>query len=548
MESIACIAFQMRILRRYLSYLKVSEEIRHAIANNVPVVALESTIISHGMPFPRNIEMATKIEALIRSRGVIPATIGIIHGEAQVGLTYDDLLALADPERHQNAVMKASRRDISFALSQKKTAATTVAGTMIFAHQAGIDIFATGGIGGVHRGAEVTMDISADLVELGRTPVAVICAGVKSILDIPKTLEFLETQGVPVVGLNTPIFPAFFTNDSSVRSPLVCESTEAVARMIFASKALGLSNGMIIGVPNPHPADSASIQVAIEASLAEAEKLNISGHAITPFLLSDIQRRTGGMSLEANISLVLNNASIAADIAKNLASLRASRPTVVSSSIGTKSFPSTSMQVKSNVLIFGGAVLDQVARISDRLIPGSSNPGKLSLSVGGVGFNIARRLAEEGHDPSLVTAIAGDSHGQRILTHCESVGIDMKHSLTSQAGPDAGGSATYTAVHGPDGELVIAVADMNIFTSIEPLHVQNIASYIRTSGAIICDGNISKEAFASVAQVCESYDKSLFFEPTSDHKCTLPIDARVIDKVSYSPQAEVCIHIMDAID
>lgn len=219
----------------------ISDEIQHAISNHLPIVALESTIISHGMPYPKNIEIAHKIENTVRINGAIPATIAIINGIPKVGLSSDDLMILGDNSRSQ--VMKASTRDIAYAISHNLTAATTVASTMKIANTVNIKVFATGGIGGVHRGVETTLDISADLIELGRTPVTVVCAGIKSILDIKKTLEYLETQGVPVIGYKTHDFPAFFTNNSSIKSPLTVNDSYTIANMMLHAEMMQLQHG-----------------------------------------------------------------------------------------------------------------------------------------------------------------------------------------------------------------------------------------------------------------------------------------------------------------
>ena len=237
-------------------FVSISEEVKQALAEGKPIVALESTIISHGMPYPRNIEVAIAVEDIIRNHGGIPATCAIIHGIPKVGLSTEDLDILG----HGHTVLKASRRDLGLAIANKAHAATTVAGTMILAHAVDISVFATGGIGGVHRGVESTMDISADLLELGRTPVAVVCAGVKSILDIPRTLEVLETQGVPVIGYQCNEFPAFFTNHSAIPSPIRLDHTLDIAKLIHAQRQLQLTNGLVVGVPNPSPADE-TIQV-----------------------------------------------------------------------------------------------------------------------------------------------------------------------------------------------------------------------------------------------------------------------------------------------
>ena len=295
-------------------YLKISPAVQKALDEGRPVLALESTIISHGMPYPQNLETARLCEAEARKHGVEPATVAIIHGKLCAGLTDEELeyLAKAGPK-----VAKASRRDLPILAARGADGATTVAATMIVAAMAGIRVFATGGIGGVHRGAEVTMDISADLEELARTPVAVVCAGAKSILDLGLTLEYLETKGVPVLGYRTEKLPAFYTDESDFRVDYRMDSPEEIADAITAQRDMGYPGGMLITNPIPHqyamPKDV--IDAAINQALAEAKEQGVKGKATTPFLLARVCELTGGESLKSNIKLVLNNVALGAQIA-----------------------------------------------------------------------------------------------------------------------------------------------------------------------------------------------------------------------------------------
>ncbi|MFA6505412.1 MAG: pseudouridine-5'-phosphate glycosidase [Treponemataceae bacterium] len=292
-------------------YLDISEEVSDAIARGQAVVALESTIISHGMPYPRNAETAYAVEAAVRDGGAVPATIAIMGGKLKAGLSHDEIERIA---RSGGTVVKTSRRDIPFVLSRTLDGATTVSATMIIADLAGIRIFATGGIGGVHRGAGETFDISADLEELARTDVAVVCAGAKSILDIGLTLEYLETRGVAVVGYGTDELPAFYTRESGYKVDWRVDSPEDLAETLRAKWSLGLKGGLVIA--NPIPVEDSMpksvIDAAISTALAEAAALGISGKETTPFLLARIVELTGGESLESNVRLVLNNARLAA--------------------------------------------------------------------------------------------------------------------------------------------------------------------------------------------------------------------------------------------
>ena len=300
-------------------YLQIHPEVEAAVKEGKPVVALESTIISHGMPYPQNVEMASRVEEIIRENGAVPATIAILDGVLKVGLTKEEIEFLATNKN----VVKTSTRDIPYIVSKKLTGATTVATTMILADLAGVRVFATGGIGGVHRGAETTMDISADLQELANTNVAVICAGAKSILDIGLTLEYLETNGVPVVGFGTDEMPAFYTRKSGFGVDYRVDSSMEVAEALKAKWDLNLNGGMVIANPIPEQfeMDYDTINNAIESALKEAEEKNIGGKEVTPFLLDKVKTITAGKSLASNIELVYNNAKVAAQIAKDLADL-----------------------------------------------------------------------------------------------------------------------------------------------------------------------------------------------------------------------------------
>ena len=295
-------------------YLAVNPEVAAAIAAGTPVVALESTIISHGMPYPQNVETALNGERIIRENGAVPATIAIIGGRLKAGLTAEEIEYFG---KKGQAIHKASRRDLAVLCARGEDGATTVTTTMIIAHMAGIKIFATGGIGGVHRGAETTMDISADLEELGQTPVMVVCAGAKSILDLGLTLEYLETKGVPVIGYGTEELPAFYTRQTGFGVDYRIDTPEELAAAFKASNEMGLKSGML--VTNPIPEEYAMpldvINAAIDQAIAECNAQGIHGKATTPFLLARVAELTGGDSLASNIRLVYNNAKVAAQTA-----------------------------------------------------------------------------------------------------------------------------------------------------------------------------------------------------------------------------------------
>ena len=301
-------------------YLDVAPEAAEALKAGKPVVALESTIISHGMPYPQNVETALQVEKIIRENGAVPATIAVIGGRLKAGLSPEEIDYLG---KTGSAVAKASRRDLPVLVAQGRDGATTVTTTMMIAHMAGIQVFATGGIGGVHRGAETTMDISADLEELARTPVMVVCAGAKSILDLGLTLEYLETHGVPVIGYGTEELPAFYTRKSGFGVDYRIDTPEDLAKAFYVKQDMGLGGGMLVTNPIPEEfsMDADVINKAISDAVAEAKDQGIHGKETTPFLLAKIKELTGGNSLDSNIQLVFNNARLAAKTASALSAL-----------------------------------------------------------------------------------------------------------------------------------------------------------------------------------------------------------------------------------
>ena len=301
-------------------YLSITPEISAAIRDGKPVVALESTILSHGMPYPDNLAFAAEVERIVRAEGAVPATMAIIDGVLKVGLTQDELELMCKGE----GVAKVSRRDLPIMVAEKRTGATTVASTMILASLAGIRVFATGGIGGVHRGGQDSMDISADLQELAHTPVTVVCAGAKQILDIGRTLEYLETMGVPVIGNQTADFPAFFCRKSGFGVDYAAQSEAEIASIIHAQRGIGFTGGILVGnpVPEEYALDHEYMERIINVALQAADEANVHGKNITPFLLAKVKELTGGESFETNVQLALNNARCAARIAAALCELK----------------------------------------------------------------------------------------------------------------------------------------------------------------------------------------------------------------------------------
>jgi sugar/nucleoside kinase (ribokinase family) len=473
------------------------------------------------------------------------------------------------------------------------------------------------------------MDISADLLELSRTPVTVVCAGIKSILDIPKSLEVLETNSVPVLSYGTSVFPAFYTNDSGIPSPRSVHNTADIASIMGYQRLLRLDSGILVAVPNPSPANGDKIQYAINFALTSAKNEGISGAKVTPYVLDKVQQLTGGESLESNIALVMNNARIAAEIAVDYANLlgqneevrRSAReekiymsgavsngnatahlppratasvppppesaaasksaevsveatskpPAVAATSSEAAPAPavSSSHPGKPDILVVGGAVVDLIGHIGTLTKYHTSNPGQLSISHGGVGRNIAESLARLGRNVSLATAVADDINGRSILDSGKTTGIDMSlvkvlrsgSGAQSKTTSDASGSTTgaparpaphatamYNAIHDNTGDLCIGVADMSIFAQISPEYVTSLAQSISTSAVVAVDGNISKEAFAALVDICAHYNVPVFFEPTSDHKCLLPFQAGRMHKVRTDLCHDddffsVCVHL-----
>lgn len=485
--------------------LQLSAEVEEAFRTGRPVVALESTIISHGMPFPQNFKCASEVENIIRANGATPATIGILNGQILVGMSETQLETFA-----QTPCVKVSRRDLSTVVGLKKDGATTVATTMLIAHLAGIQIFVTGGIGGVHRGAGETWDVSADLTELGRTPVTVVCAGAKSILDLPKTLEYMETQGVVVIGLRSKTFPAFFTPSSGLPVPTACDTEADVAAIVDAHNQLGLTSGIVVG--NPIPAELATevepIEKATSQAVKEAADNGIVSAEVTPFLLKRINELTGGESLRANVELVKHNALIGARIATSLKGPRRAIPMPVESSA-----PKGSVKLA----IVGGSVLDFTAKPSDKKKFGefgtaaTSVPGTMRTSVGGVGRTIAELVARLSPGAqgnwTFESVLGDDAIGDQVAAACNSLQLPATlHRLQGQR------TATYTAMLDGTGELVTAVADMAVFDAWPAVSARALGA----SRLLLMDTNVPAAVLREAARASQEF----WVEPVSIAKAS----------------------------
>eukprot|EP00075_Anas_platyrhynchos_P013880 XP_027303133.1 pseudouridine-metabolizing bifunctional protein C1861.05 isoform X2 [Anas platyrhynchos] len=423
-KCVSTVACRTTQVRRFLhgAYFRIQPSVQEALMEGRPVVALESTIITHGMAYPQNLSMAREVEKIVTTNGAVPATIGILRGQIHVGLTDEELQFLASSKN----VVKVSRRDLPYVLSQGLSGGTTVSGTMIAAHKAGICVFVTGGIGGVHRGGENTLDVSADLTELGRTPVAVVSAGVKSILDIGRTLEYLETQGVCVAAFGeSREFPAFFSRQSGFKAPYHVQDEEEAAKLIASAMGLGLSSGVLIAVPCPQEraASGQVIEEAIQQALGEARSKGITGKELTPFMLQKINELTNGKSLDSNLALIKNNARVGSCIAVALSKLqKATR---------NGNLPRQEDTTPPQPVVIGGINVDFIAKAQNPVIlgGGQTNAGRVRRTFGGVGRNLADCLSRLGLTPLFLSAVGKDEHSESILHYCQHMVSQFKEKL-----------------------------------------------------------------------------------------------------------------------
>ncbi|XP_066159167.1 uncharacterized protein [Euwallacea fornicatus] len=512
LNSIGIIKFLAKIPNARLysfdnSKLKITEEIGTALIELKPVLALESTIITHGMPYPRNIECALEVEDTVRAQGAIPATIAIINGSVKVGLSRGDLEFLGDTDKSKP--VKTSLRDFAHVLSKNLNGGTTVAGTIAVCKKVGIDVFATGGIGGVHRGANESFDVSADLTELGRSRIAVVSSGVKSILDIPKTLEYLETQGVHVctIGPNAK-FPAFYCESSGCDSPYNVPTTLDAARSIQAHIGMGLESGLLFAVPVPEPfaLNPESIDKLIEEALAKADTAAIRGKMITPFLLSQIAEMTSGNSLETNVALIKNNAKFAAQIAWHLSQMRTNAKRISEPPKAKKQLSAP----QNPPVIIGGSNLDCVAHldVSEIKLDGRIHVGHFDYSSGGVGRNICEALAKLGCPSHFISAV-GDDYQGRILK--KQIPKQSQHCLATLPGDN---TAQCIVTLDNKGDCSFLMGDMRIHDRISAEMIQTFEEVLKLAPLIIMDGNISVAAMERTLSLAQKYKIPVLFEPT----------------------------------
>ena len=512
----------------------MEEEVQEAIYHQQPIVALESTIIAHGMPYPNNLHLSQRLSALLRNKNVVPATIAIKNNRCHIGLSKIDMEDLARAGQEGRA-KKCSTRELSLFLSKQQQqqhrmplqsqqqynqwGATTVAATMRLAHMAGIHTFVTGGIGGVHRDGENSMDVSTDLMQLSRTPVVVVSAGIKSILDISRTLEVLETYGVPVISYQCDEFPAFFSPNSGIPTPERMESANEIASAYMMAQALNVSHGFLVGVPNTDPA-GANVEEAIQTALIQAKAQGITGRDITPFILKNVAIATLGDSLRSNMALVERNAMVGADIAIAIAQRQRDQTLQQQGSVHTlaQRRTITTHVPTSRVIVVGGIVLDIVARPVEgqSLTLGTSNPAICIESDGGVGRNIAETLCRLGSKPLLYSAVGNDTRGHAILRRLQDDCGIMSLQHTVQTIPNAN-TATYVAILNEQRDLHTACADMEVFNHVAspPRQILNQAEYL------IMDANPPVQMLRQVARDAVQAGVKIFFEPTSVPKTKL---------------------------
>ncbi|CAN6662417.1 hypothetical protein TRVA0_034S00518 [Trichomonascus vanleenenianus] len=513
--------------RRHISSsapLKITPEVQDALKSNKPVVSLESTILTHGLPYPQNLQMAKEVEDVIRENGAIPATTAFIHGSPMVGLNDENLEYLCNTPD----LFKVSRRDVPYVVSRKLSGGTTIAGTMILSHLAGIKVFATGGLGGVHRGAEITMDVSADLEELGQTPVGVVCSGPKSILDIAKTMEYLETKGVHVttMGPQGTNIPGFFTRDSGVPSPYNFQAPEEAAELLYATESMKLNNGTVFCVPAPeeHSMPADYINAIIENAVVEAEKQGIKGKAVTPFLLKKVWEATKGNSVATNAAFVKNNAAVAARIANHLASLKGvtsyypgvtlpsstKKPAPTNPAITEKPAHTNPAITPASTIVVGTLALDMTCNLEgtgDALL-NTSTPGKVETSVGGVGHNVALAASYAGPSTRLVSEVGPDC--EQVLAELASNGFDTTGIRIAKDKQ----TARYIAMHDSKGQLVVACADMNAAGSMNTDFIKTQIKAARPK-CVFFDGNIKAKQKAAAIEAARSVGAIIGFEPAS---------------------------------
>ncbi|KZT72831.1 hypothetical protein DAEQUDRAFT_704536 [Daedalea quercina L-15889] len=552
---------------RNIGPIDVHPEIQDALAAKRPVVALETTIVTHGMPQPVNLQTAQSVENIVRSTGAIPATIGIIQGRVKIGLEPRELEYLADVQS-KPSVVKVSRRDIGPAIALQRDGGTTCSATLIFAALAGIKVFATGGLGGVHRGGEQSMDVSADLHELTRCPVGLVSAGVKSILDIGRTLECLETLGVPVVSYaKTDDFPAFYSRRSGFKSPWRIDDPVTAAHVLYTQHQLGMKNGVLFAVPIPerYQAIGEELQESVEQAVAESEENGVSklGKEATPWLLKRVGELTAGKSLTSNVALIENTALVGGQIAIAYAQLAgdvkqqfeksgkvyASSNPQTGQLVHTQSqeSPETSPPPAAALAVFGCAAVDITAQADPSIANTSIGvhttvPGSVSLTLGGVGRNLAEaayrvlqsRSPDSANDVVLVSAVGRDAFGRLLVNETKELGMRIDGLITL----DDRRSAICNMVLDSTGGLTTGVADTDITLSLDQEATRE-ALRKHQPRIVAIDGNLSPETVTTLVDACRQDNIATFYEPTSVPKSTNVFPAIAASLGRADPQSSV---------
>uniref|UniRef100_A0A0N4ZDU2 PfkB domain-containing protein n=1 Tax=Parastrongyloides trichosuri TaxID=131310 RepID=A0A0N4ZDU2_PARTI len=485
------------------NYIKFSDEVKDGLMSNKPIVALESTVITHGLPYPDNIKLGNDLEEIIRRNECVPATISLMNGKVNIGTSRKDLEMLGDPKVNP---VKVSTRDISNTIVSKRFGGTTVAGTMFLSNLVGIKFFATGGIGGVHRGVEQTFDISCDLIELSRTNVVVVCSGAKSILDVGKTLEFLETHGVNViVKSDTNDFPGFFVKSSGFQNCYNENDIDKIVDIIKVSKEIGNRNGILVSVPIPESDASNGIVIedAIQQSLAIVKSQNISGRDVTPFILKQVRQLTKGASLTSNVALLKNNAQTASILASKY--FNTDKEFIVQSKFRRTMYDKS----KKKVAVIGASIID-IDAITEYKIEntGTSYPGEVHLKPGGVGRNHADALTKLQIQTTLLSAIGKDQFGLAMENFCQHMNIQSVLRIPNERTPVYSGLTT-------QGNVFCGIMYLgNIMSYISPEYIKEKENILCDSDYIIIDGNLNIDTIKKVNEISKYYNKKLWYEPT----------------------------------
>ncbi|XP_075236373.1 uncharacterized protein LOC142333255 [Lycorma delicatula] len=566
-------SFNVKILSKTLMHQKffrncidVSSEVNEILINkSKPVVALESTIITHGMPFPHNLNTALQVEEIVRAQGAVPATIGIIDGRIKVGLNYEEILRLAklpSVDKSGKNVVKTSRRDFPFVISKGLCGGTTVSGTIVVCSIVGINIFVTGGIGGVHRDGQFTMDVSADLTELSRNPVTVVSSGVKSILDVQRTLEYLETFGVCVVTYgDSKEFPSFYTRKSGCTSPYHVSTIDEAASLMLAVYNLNINSGMLLAVPVPseHCAlDHEEVEKIVSDSLNEARKKGIQGKEVTPFLLDKINQSTDKL-LETNIALIKNNALIGSQVAVKFNNMIFSNnddnkntswlPSYTGGSLLLKK-PSTygmknSAECTCYPVVIGGSNLDCIVTALEHLkLDGRMLGSKIHQTGGGVARNLAEALAKFDMNPRFLSAVGNDLFGKFIREFTEPF-VDLHDILICN---DCSTSTCIVILHHETGENILLMGDMVIHKKLSTEYLTNKLDIIKGSSVILFDGNLPVDSMNMILNYSKQNNIPVLFEPTDIVTADKPFSSELWKNISFiSPNIEELRRISSAV-